>query len=305
MKQLHLAILLPIYNGLVFTQKCLENLDENLSHPELNRKNFTIIVIDDGSSDGSAQWIKTHFPSVIILTGDGNLWWSGGINKGIEYALSKPITTHILMWNNDIYAESDYLFQLCKAINKYPDQTLIGSKIYFADQPELIWAMGGIFNQKTGNKNVIGFLEKDSSTYNKPVEADWLPGMGTVVSRQVVEEIGLMDAHNFPQYHGDSDFSFRAKISGCNIIVLPELRIWNDKSNSGIHHYNNFRMLLRSLYDIRSNYHIGKDIRFYRKYTSSPLAYRELLLKYSYYIGGFIKWKILNFAGLRRKIITK
>lgn len=301
MKHLHIAILLPIHNGLDFTSKCIENLEDNFSHPEVNRDDFTLIVIDDGSTDGSAQWIENQYTKTVILKGDGTLWWSGGINKGIEHALNQHATSHILMWNNDIFIERDYLFKLYDSLNRYPANTIIGSKIYFADNPSVIWAMGGVFNRKTGNKHPFGALQIDASEYEVPFEADWLPGMGTLVHRNVFEKIGLMDVQNFPQYHGDSDFTLRAKLAGYKLLVLPQLRIWNDKSNSGLQHFNNFPTLLRSLYDIKSNNHIGKDILFYHKYSTSILAYQALLKKYFFYIGGFFKWRILNLLGIKKQ----
>ena len=301
MKHLHIAIIIPIHNGLDFTSKCIENLENNFNHPEINRDDFTLIIIDDGSTDGSAQWIENHYAKTIVLKGDGTLWWSGGINKGIEFALNQHMTSHILMWNNDIFVKSDYLFNLYSALNQYPTYTIIGSKIYFADEPSTIWAMGGIFNRKTGNKYPFGTLQTDASQYKVPFEADWLPGMGTVVHRNVFEKIGLMDVQNFPQYHGDSDFTLKAKLAGYKLLVLPQLRIWNDKSNSGLQHFNNFPTLLRSLYDIKSNNHIGKDILFYRKYSTSILAYQALFKKYFFYIGGFFKWRILNLLGIKKQ----
>lgn len=301
MKPVHIAILLPIHNGFDFTSKCIKNLEDNFSHPEVDREDFTLIVIDDGSTDNSVQWIKNHYKKTVILTGDGTLWWSGGINKGIEYALRQEVTSHILMWNNDISIENDYLFNLLNILNQYPVNTIIGSKIYFADNPSKIWAMGGVFNRKTGNKYPFGTMQDDAPEYEVPFEADWLPGMGTVVHRDIFKKIGLMDAKSFPQYHGDSDFTLRAKLAGYKILVLPQLRIWNDKSNSGIHHLNSFHMLKRSLFDIKSNNHIGKDILFYRKYSTSFIAYQVLLKKYLLYIGGFFKWRLLNFFGIKKQ----
>lgn len=301
MKQLHIAILIPIHNGLAFTGKCLENITANLNHPHLNSNDFSVIVIDDGSTDGSSQWIKNNYPQTVVLTGDGSLWWSGAINKGIQYALNQAATTHILMWNNDILIKNDYLLNLHQVLSQIPANTVVGSKIYFADKPDVIWAMGGFFNRKTGNKNMYGMMQKDSSLYQSPLDADWLPGMGTAISRLVLEDIGLMDEINFPQYHGDSDYTLRAKLAGYPIVVFPNLRIWNDKSNSGMHHQNSLKRLLKSMDDIKSNYHIGKDILFYHKYVSSPRAYMSLFKKYGSYIGGFIKWKILNFMGLKRR----
>ena len=301
MKHIHISILLPIHNGLDFTEKCLENLQDNFNQPEVNKEDFTLIVIDDGSTDGSAQWIKEHYPKTVILKGDGNLWWSGGINKGIEYALNQHETSYILMWNNDIFVKSNYLFNLYNILNQYPKNTIIGSKIYFADDPSIIWAMGGVFMPKTGKKFTYGTLQTDGQEYNLPFEADWLPGMGTVVHRNVFEKIGLMDAQSFPQYHGDSDFTFRAKLAGYKLVALPQLCIWNDKSNSGLHHQNRFPILMRSLYDIKSNNHIGKDILFYRKYSTSLFAYKALLDKYFFYIGGFFKWRVMNFFGIKKQ----
>ena len=301
MKHPHISILLPIHNGLNFTQKCIENLQDNFNHPEVNREDFSIIVIDDGSTDGSAQWIEKHYPQTVILKGDGNLWWSGGINKGIEYILNQYKTSHILMWNNDIFIKTDYLFNLYNALNQYPTNTIIGSKIYFADDPSTIWAMGGVFMPKTGKKYTHGAFQTDGPEYNVPFEADWLPGMGTLIHRNVFEKIGLMDAQSFPQYHGDSDFTLRAKLAGYKLLVLPQLCVWNDKSNSGLHHQNSFQMLIRSLNDIKSNNHIGKDILFYRKYSTSLFAYKALLKKYAFYIGGFFKWRMLNLFGIKKQ----
>lgn len=301
MKHLHISILLPIHNGLDYTQKCLENIQDSFNHPKVSRENFTVVIIDDGSTDGSAQWIETHYPETVILKGDGTLWWSGGINKGIEYALNQQITTHILMWNNDISIKSDYLHNLHDVLSQYPTNTLIGSKIYFADNPSKIWVMGGVFNRKTGKKYIHGTFQTDSPEYNIPFEADWLTGMGTAVHRDVFEKIGLMDAKNFPQYHGDSDFTLRANLAGYKLVVLPQLCIWNDKSNSGMQHLNSFQILIRSLYDIKSNNHIGKDILFYRKYSTSLYAYKALLDKYLFYIGGFFKWKIMNIFGAKKQ----
>ena len=121
-----------------------------------------------------------------------------------------------------------------------------------------------------------------------------------MIHKSVFKKIGNVNEKDFPQYHGDSDFTYRAKLAGYEIKVYPQLRIWNDKSNSGLEHYNNFRMLIRSLKDIKSNYHVGKDLLFYRLYASSPLAYKTLFLKYYFYIGGFLKWRILSLIGIQK-----
>ena len=74
-------IIIPVHNRKEITLKCLDTLKQN---GDLDK--YYVIVIDDGSTDGTSEAIQSLYPDVIILTGDGNLWWTGAIKKGMEYA---------------------------------------------------------------------------------------------------------------------------------------------------------------------------------------------------------------------------
>jgi GT2 family glycosyltransferase len=294
-----IVVLIPVFNALHHTIKCLDSLTamiNKLSSPKV----IEIIVIDDGSTDGTEMWMEANYPQITILKGDGNLWWSGSINAGIRHVLSNSQSEYILWWNNDILPSQDYFEKLLQIVTS-EDVMIGGSKIYYAGRQNIVWSMGGVFDTRSGKKYMIGMGEPDNSSFDVVTEADWLPGMGTLIHRSVFEKIGLVDEVNFPQYHGDSDFTFRATLAGYKIKVYPELKIWNDKSNSGLMHNNSYKLLIRSLKDIKSNYHLMKDIMFYRRYVSSPIAYQTLAYKYCYYIGGFIKWKFLNLFGQTKK----
>lgn len=294
-----IAIIIPVYNALSYTIKCLNTIFGLINKPELEPF-FNVIVVDDGSTDGTAGWIKENYPHTIILEGDGNLWWSGGMNKGTRYALETLGSKYVLWWNNDIIPKENYFANLLSIVRR--DQILVGgSKIYYFDQPQVVWSMGGIFETRSGKKYMIGMNEADNPSFQKKISVDWLPGMGTFIHKSVFEKIGFIDEKNFPQYHGDSDFTFRAKLAGYEIVVFPELKIWNDKSNSGLMHQSSFKKLVRTLHDIKSNYHIKKDVQFYKRYATSSMAYQTLAHKYCYYIGGFFKWKLLNLFGLSKK----
>ncbi len=294
-----IAVIIPVYNALAHTVKCLNTIFKSINNQELE-PHFKVIVIDDGSTDGTSKWIMKNHPQTIVLSGDGNLWWSGGINKGTKYALNTLKTDYILWWNNDIIPDKDYIVNLLSIVQ---DETIYigGSKIYYFHQPHIIWSMGGIFETRTGRKYMIGMNETDNPSFEKRISVDWLPGMGTFIHRSVFEKIGLVDEENFPQYHGDSDFTFRAKLAGYEIIVFTELKIWNDKSNSGLTHQNSFKKLFRTLNDVKSNYHLKKDVKFYKRYATSTMAYQTLAHKYCYYIGGFLKWRLLRLFGLSKK----
>ncbi len=180
-----------------------------------------------------------------------------------------------------------------------PEKTgIIGSKIYVAGSPDIVWSAGGYFNIRTGKGYMYGYFEPDSEELNQIRKVDWLTGMGTVVPRKVVEKIGYWDSENFPQYHGDSDFTFRAKLEGFDVKIYPSLKLYNHVESSGIEHQGSLKSVYRLLTDIRSKSNLSKNLLFYRKYVKSPLAYLPLIWFYIKIFGGFIKWKLLGLIGL-------
>jgi len=190
-----------------------------------------IVVVDDGSSDGTKEQIQNEFPEVIILKGDGTLWWSGSINLGANYAI-KDGADYVLFLNNDIILKDDFLIELLKGIDEYPN-AIVASKILSADEPWKIWSMGGKVDWAKGNFWMVGCNRADDNRYTEPVEVDWLPGMSMMVPRDVFIGNIWLDQKNFPQYAGDSDFTIRAKKAGFPLIVWPTSIVYNKVRNSG------------------------------------------------------------------------
>lgn len=263
---------------------------------------YSIIVIDDGSKDGSSEWIKATFPDVIVLQGDGNLWWSGGINMGAAFALAQGDFEYVMLWNNDIIPADDYFTALDALIPQISEHAIIGSKIYSMGEDNIVWSFGGQFNPRSGKIYMLGYEEVDSNKYSSPARADWLPGMGTLVPLKVIHKIGYWDALNFPQYHGDSDFTYRAKLAGFELWVYPQLRIWNNRENTGLKHQGSFRTLMQLFTDTKSNFNWKMHMCFYKKYSKGFLAYIPLFHVYARLVGGFFKWKILVFFGVSRRV---
>lgn len=298
---LTVAIVFPIYNGLSYTKNCLNSLYNLTNNIDKNETVFSVVIVDDSSIDGSYEWILKNYPDVYLLKGNGNLWWSGGINLAVKYAIEELNTDYILWWNNDIIPDKDYFKHLVKILEHNTPETIIGSKIYKAQNKEIIWSMGGVFDPLTGYKNMIGSEKPDNNQLQEIIECDWLTGMGTVTHVSVYQKVGMVDEKNFPQYHGDSDFTFRAKKRGYNLIVNPKLKIYNDTDNSGLIHNDNINNLFRSLFSIRSSYNIVKEYKFYRLHAKSFKAYFPFINKYFKYIGGFFKWKVFRLIGKERK----
>jgi len=295
-----ISIIIPVYNNLFYTKICLKNLYEFQSEWQNLNFDVHIIVVDDGSTDGTSQWIEENYPNVYIVKGDGNLWWSGGINAGAKYAVSELNSDYTLWWNNDVLAPNDYFVRLFNLLEEFDNTYIIGSRIDFKVR-DTGSALGGMFNPKTGNKELIRKKLAESDHLPEFIDCDWLPGMGTLIHRSVYEKIGYCDDLNFPQYHGDSDFTFRAKKSGFRVIVKPDLIIINDNTNTGIIHEGSFKRLYYSLFKIKSNYNIKKNILFYKIHASSKRAYIPLVRFYFGYLGGFLKWKFLSIFGITKK----
>jgi GT2 family glycosyltransferase len=79
------------------------------------------------------------------------------------------------------------------------------------ENPKLVWSMGGIFNPVIRKIFYEWYYSYDSDLFNTRLDADWLTGMGTLIPGEIIKKASFWDAHNFPQYHGDSDFTYRAK----------------------------------------------------------------------------------------------
>ncbi len=295
------SILIPVHNRLELTKECLNNLGF-LNDNAFNQIHFNIIVIDDGSSDGTSPWIKDNYPEIHILHGDGSMWWSGGTNVGAKYAFENLNADYVLLWNNDISVQNDYFVNLVHHIEEnHGNKIIIGSKIKDKEKTHLVWSYGGYFNPRTGNKGMYGYKKIDNEEYNKTISVDWLTGMGTTVPKQVVYDIGFWDDKNFPQYHGDSDFTYRAKIAGCEVFVYPDLVIYNYTKSSGIKHNNTFIGLINLLSSTRSKANFKKNFLFYKRYATSPFAYFTFFNDYVRLIGGFFKWKFIYLLGIQKK----
>jgi len=297
----HIAIIIPVHDGWTYTKKCLTSMEWLVNtETSANSLNYSLVLVDDGSADGTATFVQQQFPWVHVLSGDGSLWWSGGINKGSAFAIDQLDADYLLLWNNDILPGDNYFDILADIVHTSNGQIIWGSLVRELQHPERVWSMGGKFNRKTGARFMIGLDKPVGDLPNTPQPADWLTGMGTLVPVEVVKKIGYWDAENFPQYHGDSDFTCRAREAGYKLKVHPQLTLYNAVENSAPLHQGKFRKLLRSLVHIKSKYNFRKDWTFYRRHKAAPQAYLNLLWRYVRYIGGFFKWKILRMIGVNR-----
>ena len=298
-----IAFVIPVFNRLNYTQECLEILKNHKDCKFFTENDISVIIADDGSKDGTGEWVRSNYPDVIVLQGNGNLWYSGSLNLGIRHALSKLNSEFIMVWENDTYPVDDYFGNLQSIIEKWDGKSIICSKLYYKVQPDVIFGLGGTFDPRTGIIRLIGRQEPDRPEFNEVMEMDWFLGQGVMIHRDIFDKVGLFDEINFPQYYADIDYSLRAKRAGYHNIIYPNLKMLNDTENTGLTHLKNksFKQFFDSLTSIKSNNNIIRNIKFNKIHTTSPLANYYLCKKYFIYTASFIKWKVLGWFGIKRE----
>lgn len=262
-------IITPIHNAKDHTLRFLNSL-QKVIYP-----NFKIVIVDDGSTDYSSEAIKKKFPGVIVLQGDGNLWWSGGNNVGIKESLKRG-ADYVLTINNDVEVEPEFLSHLVQCALENPN-SIIGGKILYISEKNRIWQFGTFYNPFLGLK-IYGGNKIDTTQYNERKNVDALTGMCVLIPAKVFNDIGFYDERNFPMIYGDSDFTLRAKANGYNIIVEPKARIYTDALHSGLREEKNpLKYLWFGLFSHRGGREFLPTLKFHWRYSKFlcifPLVY--------------------------------
>jgi GT2 family glycosyltransferase len=278
-----ISIIIPVHNRKKMTIKGLTSL--NLALDNYYKKSelieYDIVLVDDGSTDKTSDWVSKHYPNTNIIYGDGNLWWSGAINLGVNYSLDHLNPNYIMFWNDDLTVYSDYFLNLEKiVINERFKNSIIASKIFYENEQDRVFYYGGFLDKK---KASLYINREDPQNHYKEIECDWTGGMGVVFSINIFKEIGVVDNINFPQYYGDADFSLRAKDAGFKIYCHNELKLLNDRNATGVYHNGSLTRYFQSLFSIRSPFNLRIHFKFAFKYFPPLLAIKFIFKKHLVY----------------------
>lgn len=178
-----------------------------------------LIIVDDGSKDGTAEAVKAEFPGVTVLEGDGNLWWTGGVNMGMAHALGGDYT-HILLMNDDVGFKPDFLTKLVQSAMDFP-LAIIASVTLRADSDRAVILKAGM--KKSSSlfervKSVLPGKELDQSV-SRILRVDAVSGRSVLIPVQIVRIIGLHDQKRFPHGGADIEYGFRARRWGFEVLV--------------------------------------------------------------------------------------
>jgi GT2 family glycosyltransferase len=204
------------------TLTCLRSLQQ-LTYP-LTR----LLVVDNGSTDGSVELIKARMPQVQVLQNRTNRGFAAGANQAISYALAQG-ADYVLLVNNDTFLEPQSLDELLAEAR--PDVGMLAPKIYYHEPADRIWSVGYdqhpvLLEMRGGGRGML-----DRGQYDQVREVDYLLGCGLLVSRSFLQKVGLFDTRYFV-YYEDLDLSLRARKHNYRLLCVPRARMWHKVSAS-------------------------------------------------------------------------
>jgi GT2 family glycosyltransferase len=187
-----------------------------------------VILVDNASTDGTVEAVRSEFPGADVIVNDSNLGFSAGNNVGIRRALELA-ADWVLVLNNDVAVEPGFLVPLLDVAERRPDVAALSPKILLAEPSDVIWFAGASYDPRRGyNGRQRGYGERDDGRFDELRETDRVCGAAMLVSRAVLERDGLFDEELFA-YYEDTDWSLRAHGP---LLVVPASRVHHRVSAS-------------------------------------------------------------------------
>jgi GT2 family glycosyltransferase len=210
------AVVIPNWNGKETLRACLNSL-------VLQAQKHTVIVVENGSTDGSLEYIKENYPKVQLVVNQKNLGFAGGVNSGIKHAMEQQFD-YVVLLNNDAVADKYWLKHLVAAITASDAVGIATSKIVSSDGSHL---------DSTGDMYTVWGLpfprgrgEPVSDAYDKQTTIFAASGGASVYRVDMLKEIGLFDT-DFFAYYEDVDISFRAQLANWKIVYVPKAIVYH------------------------------------------------------------------------------
>lgn len=192
------------------TLECVDSLFEG-------NQGIQVIVVDNGSKDGSSSLLKSHYPDLELIENETNLGYVKGANQGVKRALEQG-ASHVLLINNDAIARPGMMKRLLQAMDDHPQAGVIGPKIFYYGT-DVMWFNGGHFNHLLG-LSTHPLMDRQDDGGDQDREVGFITGCAMLVRSQVFSDIGLFD-EDFEIYTEDLDFCLRAKEGGYGVWLVP------------------------------------------------------------------------------------
>jgi len=220
----NVAAVAPVHNRREKTLRWLKDL----YCAERIGLNLSAIVVDDGSTDGTAVAVRARFPEVDIVTGDGTLWYTAGTNRGVERALTRD-PDYVLTMNDDSRMDRSFLVRLIACAEANP-RSIVGPLLLLETEPDRLFQVAPEWRVRWGGWR----HHTDQTLASIPAEAwdvELIVGNCVLFPAEALRECGLMDEFHLPHY-GDAELTARMRKAGWRLLIEPGAKVFCDPTRS-------------------------------------------------------------------------
>jgi GT2 family glycosyltransferase len=217
------------------TLACLSSL-QHLDYPA-----YTVVVVDNGSADGSPALIRENFCDVALIENSRNLGFAAGNNIGIRQLLNSGVE-YVLLLNNDTEVAADLVRRLVDEAEADERIGILGPKIYYHGSANVIWSAGGTLSA-LGEPGHLRVDEIDDGSFESTQDVDYVTGCAILVKRSLIERIGLLDERFFI-YFEEAEWCARARRAGFRVVYVPQARMWHKIAMNERQHSRRYTYLM-------------------------------------------------------------
>lgn len=260
------TVIIPNYNGLTFLIPCLNSLKQQTA------RDFEVLVVDNGSTDGSVEWLKENGIRTVFLP--ENAGFDGAVNAGIQ-AVDTP---YVILLNNDTVADTYYVEALERTIGRSKRIFSVSSRMVQMHRPELIDDAGDMYS-------ILGWayqrgVGRQSRLYLKYRRVFSACAGAAIYRRKVFDRIGYFDEKHFA-YLEDIDVGYRARLAGFDNVYCPDAVVYHVGSGTSGSKYNSFKVRLTARNSVYLNY---KNMRLWQLVVNGPFLLLSVLVKYVFFV---------------------
>jgi GT2 family glycosyltransferase len=212
-----LSIILVNYRRPDDTVECVRSLSGSTF------RDVQIIIVDNGSGDGSTDRLRRECAGTILITSPRNVGFAGGNNLGIRRALDDG-SRFILLLNNDTIIDPGTIEALMATIRAGRRTGIVGAKIVYYDRPDILWFAGGYLNPNAARAGHHGIGKPDGPAFHSPKPCEYVTGCCLLARREVFEAVGMLPTPYFA-YMEDAEFCLRTRRAGYAVLYEPRARV--------------------------------------------------------------------------------
>lgn len=266
------SIILLNWNGKEDTLECLESIRQ-IDYP-----NYEIILVDNGSTDGSVEFFRDKYPEIEIIQNEENLGFAEGNNVGISNIIARG-TDYILLQNNDTVVDPRFLTELVQVIESDNTIGVVGPTVYYYGSPNKIQSAGAKIWWCIGRSRHLRKNRFDKGDLGEIREVDYIPGCSLLAKSELFSKVGYLN-ENYFAYWEESDWCIRVKKAGYNILYVPPAKVWH-KGGSTSGKISGF-----------GEYHMTRNMFWFMKQNATKKQYISFLL---FFFGLQLWFSVINY----------